>query len=254
MEILTEEKVRSNPYFTTGKYVPAAVNPKIKLPNCTTFCMCAWHWVFGAKKSYTLMKGRGPAGFGNAKEWYANYLFEKGPTPRVGAIAVWDGTYGHVAFVKSFNGNNITVYQSNYGGTFFEEKTYTVQVGATTGHGLGKFLGFCYHPYYSEDNKPATVEKSIEELAQEVLDGKWGNGANRKAKLTAAGYNYSKVQAKVNELLAAKNAPAKKSNVEIAKEVIAGKWGNGATRKKKLTEAGYNYAAIQAEVNKILKK
>ena len=72
--------------------------------------------------------------------------------------------------------------------------------------------------------------------------------------MTAAGYNYSKVQAKVNELLAEKNAPAKKSNIEIAKEVIAGKWGNGATRKKKLTEAGYNYAAIQAEVNKMLKK
>lgn len=45
----------------------------------------------------------------------------------------------------------------------------------------------------------------------------------------------------------------KKSNTTIAKEVIAGKWGNGNTRKKKLKKAGYNYNAIQSIVNKLLK-
>ena len=44
-------------------------------------------------------------------------------------------------------------------------------------------------------------------------------------------------------------APAKKTNEQIADEVIAGKWGNGADRKKRLTEAGYNYDAIQAIVD-----
>ena len=43
-----------------------------------------------------------------------------------------------------------------------------------------------------------------------------------------------------------------KSNHEIALEVIAGKWGNGVTRQEKLTKAGYNYDAIQKEVNEIL--
>lgn len=47
-------------------------------------------------------------------------------------------------------------------------------------------------------------------------------------------------------------APKKKTVGEIADEVIAGKWGNGETRKKKLTEAGYSYTEIQAEVNKRL--
>lgn len=42
---------------------------------------------------------------------------------------------------------------------------------------------------------------------------------------------------------------AKKSNSQIATEVINGKWGNGATRKKRLTAAGYNYNAIQKIVN-----
>lgn len=46
---------------------------------------------------------------------------------------------------------------------------------------------------------------------------------------------------------------AKKSVTTLAKEVIAGKWGNGADRKKKLEAAGYNYAAVQAEVNRLLK-
>lgn len=46
---------------------------------------------------------------------------------------------------------------------------------------------------------------------------------------------------------------AKKTNAEIAKEVIAGKWGNGTARKKNLEAAGYNYAEIQKEVNKQLK-
>ena len=51
--------------------------------------------------------------------------------------------------------------------------------------------------------------KSIDELAQEVIAGKWGNGDDRKNKLTAAGYSYDEVQKKVNEILgASKPAPA----------------------------------------------
>ena len=45
----------------------------------------------------------------------------------------------------------------------------------------------------------------------------------------------------------------KKSNEAIAKEVIDGKWGNGAERKNRLTQAGYNYTAIQSIVNQLLR-
>ena len=48
---------------------------------------------------------------------------------------------------------------------------------------------------------PVTTQKTVEELAKEVIQGKWGSGAERKQRLTAAGYNYSAVQQKVNELL-----------------------------------------------------
>jgi len=43
--------------------------------------------------------------------------------------------------------------------------------------------------------------KSVDEIAKEVINGKWGNGDERKQKLTAAGYNYSEIQARVNTLL-----------------------------------------------------
>lgn len=54
--------------------------------------------------------------------------------------------------------------------------------------------------------------KTIDELAREVLAGKWGSGETRKKKLTKAGYNYDKVQARVNQYVAAKNALIEKGN------------------------------------------
>ena len=47
-------------------------------------------------------------------------------------------------------------------------------------------------------------------------------------------------------------ASLKKTNAEIAKEVIAGKWGNGTDRKKRLEAAGYDYNAVQRAVNAAL--
>lgn len=49
--------------------------------------------------------------------------------------------------------------------------------------------------------KKAAQKKSVNEIAQEVIAGKWGNGANRKARLLAAGYPASEIQARVNQLL-----------------------------------------------------
>jgi hypothetical protein len=106
---------------------------------------------------------------------------------------------------------------------------------------------------------PATpAKKTVEELAREVIAGLWGAGNDRKNKLTNAGYNYTEVQNKVNELLGIKpttpNAPKKKSVDEIAREVIQGKWGAGVERISKLTKAGYSYTLVQNRVNQLMKK
>jgi len=50
------------------------------------------------------------------------------------------------------------------------------------------------------DTSNSTI-KSIDEIANEVIAGKWGNGDDRKAKLTNAGYDYQTIQNKVNEIL-----------------------------------------------------
>ena len=44
---------------------------------------------------------------------------------------------------------------------------------------------------------------------------------------------------------------SKKSDEELALEVLAGNWGNGRTRANALKAAGYNPEAIQAEVNRL---
>ena len=65
-------------------------------------------------------------------------------------------------------------------------------------------MNYCYVDYVSgkTEQKPVVpVKKSNAEIAQEVLDGKWGNGADRKKKLTEAGYDYDAVQKIVNDKL-----------------------------------------------------
>ena len=90
-------------------------------------------------------------------------------------------------------------------------------------------------------------KKSNEEVASEVIKGLWGNGRDRKNRLTSAGYDYEAIQNIVNQKL------SKKSNEEIASEVIKGIWGNQPERQKRLEEAGYNYSVIQKIVNEMLK-
>lgn len=70
--------------------------------------------------------------------------------------------------------------------------------------------------YPREDEKPTTkpsvkpkpdkaaagkAKKSIEEVASEIIAGKWGNNPERKEKLIKAGYVPAEVQAVVNKLL-----------------------------------------------------
>lgn len=106
--------------------------------------------------------------------------------------------------------------------------------------------------YDTRDAAP-TAKKTNEQIAQEVIQGEWGNGEERKEKLAAAGYDYEAIQELVDKILAGtEGEPPKKSNEEIAQEVIEGKWGNGAERKEQLTKAGYDYELIQSIVDKKL--
>ena len=95
---------------------------------------------------------------------------------------------------KGFNGSFVTKV----------DKLYKVQVGAFTVKSNAekyrdkvKAAGFkdCFIV------KSGTENKSVTEIAKEVIAGKWGVGSERKTALEKAGYDYNAVQAKVNELM-----------------------------------------------------
>lgn len=124
--------------------------------------------------------------------------------------------------------------------TLEEQKAF----GVAYAKGILKTLGV-------DINTTSQTTKSIEELANEVIDGKYGVGEERKQ---ALGSLYAEVQAKVNEILKGKTSkPTLKSVDVIAREVIEGKWGNGQNRKDRLTSAGYDYKVVQKKVNELLR-
>ncbi len=155
-----------------------------------------------------------------------------GMTPKVGAVMVWEGAgshAGHVAIVeKVYDNNHVYTSESGYGSStpFWNQHRYNNNGRWGCGSNY-KFLGFIYNPAVKEEApapKP-TPTKSVDELAKEVIRGDWGNGQERKDRLTAAGYDYSAVQGRVNEMLAPKPAP-QPSNV-ITYTVVPGDtlWG-----------------------------
>lgn len=88
-------------------------------------------------------------------------------------------------------------------------KLYKIQVGAFAQKSNAiamasklKAAGFSTY-ITTEKGEAVTAEakKSVDEIAREVIQGKWGNGADRKKRLEAADYNYAEVQAKVNKLV-----------------------------------------------------
>lgn len=93
--------------------------------------------------------------------------------------------------------------------------------------------------------KSAVITKSTEELANEVIQGLWGNNPERKERLTDAGYDYNAVQARVNEILAPKEEP-KADILDLVRKTIRGDFGNGSDRKNALED---NYDEVQKQVN-----
>ena len=101
-----------------------------------------------------------------------------------------------------------------------------------------------------EDNVSSkNTIKNLNTVANEVIQGLWGNGQERYDSLTNAGYDPQAVQDKVNEIL---NAGEVTDLTTVANEVIQGLWGNGQERYDSLANAGYDPQAVQDKVNEIL--
>lgn len=135
-------------------------------------------------------------------EWVENDAY----VPKSGDVIFYDwqdsssgdniGWPDHVGIVEAVSENTITVIEGNKSDSVSRR---TLQVG-------GKYIRGYGVPKYKEgsDSTPTpepSPKKTVDELAKEVIDGLWGNGDDRKNRLTAAGYDYTAIQAKVNALL-----------------------------------------------------
>ena len=133
---------------------------------------------------------------------------------------------------------------------------------ATLGNTVDEMLGQVSEAPTSQDTvkaettSPKSSGKTVDEVAQEVLQGAWGNGQERYDNLTNAGYDAQEVQNRVNNLLGGEtssNSSNASSDLDsVAQEVLQGLWGNGQDRFNNLENAGYDAQAVQDRVNSIL--
>ena len=172
-----------------------------------------------------------------------------------------------------------------HGGTTESVKAYFVermQYFATLGDNVGVILLRLGN--YGNKFKLETVIRnrsdSSRTIAQQVIEGAFGNGEERVKRLTEAGYDATEVQEEVNRMMSEEggesnedtNTETTKQNSDcrilcgtgesqlyrdddietIAAEVIQGDWGNGEERKERLEQAGYDYDVVQARVNDLL--
>lgn len=171
------------------------------------------------------------------------------------------GSADHVGIVEKVSGNTITVIEGNYAD---QVKRRTLEVN-------GRYIRGFVTPLYSKiatkkktdpQQQPEKPEKkkTVLQIAKEVIDGKWGNGDDRRKALTKAGYDYNEVQKKVNEILGSRkdtvttrtsanlrNGPGMnysviahlKKGTKAERVKVLGKW----TKVKAAGRTGYIYSA-----------
>lgn len=186
-------------------------------------------------------------------EWIENDAY----VPEMGDIIFYDwqdsgkgdnqGWSDHVGIVECCDGKQMRVIEGNKNDEV-GRRIIDVNSRYIRGYGVPKYKTI----NNSIKEKPSVTtqsdaNKSAKEIAQEVIDGRWGNGEERKQKLTKAGYNYAEVQTWVNCILNGTTVD------NIAQAVIRGKYGNGKKRMDALKRLGYDYQIIQSRVNAILK-
>ena len=162
---------------TNGKHVEVAGGPKFQCTDLVNY----WLRMLGR----SLILGRNAIDFRTAPG-YTYVANTPSFVPQEGDIAIFGfKPYGDVAVVApGTDVNNLVVYGQNYPiGGVCRTRTHRSYAGV---------LGFL---------TLSSARKSNSQIAREVLDGKWGNGADRRSRLEKAGYNYAAVQAEVNKLL-----------------------------------------------------
>ena len=216
MEMRTTKPGKGNKYYirkAQGGY-SNAIYGKPTDSECNVLANCVGYAYgrFNEIGGYGYCKYLAPVNAENFMDYKGSC--KTGMTPKVGACMVWEGKgdlAGHVAIVeKVYDNNHVYTSESGYGSSaFWNQHRYNNNGRWGCGSNYS-FKGFIYNPAVKDEPAPAPKpSKSVDDLAREVIRGDWGNGQERKDRLTAAGYNYSTVQARVNEMLSG-NKPAPK--------------------------------------------
>lgn len=144
------------------------------------------------------------------------------------------GEVSHTGIVEKVVGNTIYTIEGNTSDGVYR-RSYSVGSSSIYGYGRPNWNMDCGT---TTTTQPTTGTKTIDELAQEVIAGKWGSGVTRKQKLTAAGYDAAAVQAKVNEILLGKSTtttptattPALKAYTITLQQLAKGSEGKAVER------------------------
>lgn len=160
--------------------------------------------------------------------WYNNYISGKTLSKKYDWwIAKWGGTRPNIdCGMWQFQVGNIAGWQTD------QNYAYKDYPSIIKNNGLNGF---------TKPNTPIqpvnpTPTKTIEELAQEVLQGLWGNGEERYQRLTEAGYNYDLVQQEVNRILSEQN-----KTLKVGDKVQIIDYGNSQASGKGYTAYGIGY-------------
>ena len=157
--------------------------------------------------------------------------------------------------VQTIEGNTSTTSNDNGGAVMRRKRSFNV-VGSSfyvLGFVRPKYAKTAQEPTQqatTPTNQTTPSKKPLATIAQEVIDGKWGSGTERKKKLTTAGYDYNAVQNMVNELLKAQTTPTKPSAAKFP--LPSGHWF-GVPSNDTRNHSGYYNADDRPAIKKIQK-
>lgn len=138
-----------NPFYLAG----------YGMPNCTCYAWGRFWEIADPNNQYI---NRPTLSTGNGGQWwgYTSDGYERGSTPRLGAVICFDnsGEAGHVAIVEEIKPNgDVVTSNSAWQSTYFYMKTYK----ASDGYNFGsyQFQGFIYNPYAHQPQPQPTPTK-----------------------------------------------------------------------------------------------
>lgn len=205
--------------------------------------------------------------FKNIGSWVENDAYV--PSPGDYIFYDWDdngvgdctGNADHIGIVEKVSGNTITVIEGNMSDAV-GRRNLTVNGRYIRGYGVPKYSSKATAGGTTTTTTPAQNTTSGDTVytvkagdTLSAIAAKYGTTYQKLASYNGiANPNIIRVGQKIKIPSSGTSSTTTLKSVEVvAKEVIAGRWGNGDDRKKRLQAAGYDYATVQRKVNELLR-